>query len=257
MRSKPKIDIIGSCVSRDVFNSRFTDDYKDYVEIGETIYQTALPSLIEKKPISNITEVDKAKGIFIQTLNEEYSGNNLQRVVDSRPDFIIFDFFADVHMGITQKMGRYVTRNHMAFQTLGDADTYFSDKDVHAPERMRFGDNEYRTIAIKSLRALNDRLKTDLPKTESIINSARFSVTYIDENKEVRGFTNIERLQGKNRHWDSLDGIAVDELNAQLISHDSDLLVASPNHPWGLHPVHYTQTYYDNLWQKVRKIIES
>lgn len=257
MRSKPKIDIVGSCVSRDVFNSRFTEGYKDCVEVGETVYQTALPSLLDQESISSVTEIDKAKDIFIQTLNEEYSGNSLQRVVDSRPDFIIFDFFADVHMGVTRKMGRYVTRNHMAFQTLGYADTYFNDQDVSAPERMRFGDDEYREIAIDSLRALNDRLKNDLPKTELIINSARFSTTHVDEDRAVHEFASTERLQRKNKYWDLLDEMAIDKLDAQRISHDGNLFLASSNHPWGLHPVHYTQAYYDNFWQKIRKIIEA
>lgn len=257
MRSKPKIDIVGSCVSRDVFNGRFASNYKDYVEVGETVYQTALPSLLEQKSIPSITEADKAKETFIQTLNEEYSGNSLQRVIDSAPDFIIFDFFADVHMGVTRKMGRYVTRNHMAFQTLDNADTYFNDQGVSAPERMRFGDDKYGKIAIESLRVLGDRLKSDLPKTELIINSARFSTTHVDENKVVHHFFNTERLQQKNEYWDLVDEIAIDELDAQHVSHCRGLLVASPTHPWGLHPVHYTQTYYDNLWREVRKITEA
>ena len=257
MRSKPKIDVIGSCVSRDVFNSRFTDNYKNYVEVSETVYQTALPSLLEHTPISSITTSDQAKHIFTQTLNEEYSGNSLQRVVDSQPDFIIFDFFTDIHMGVTRKMGRYVTRNHMAFKTLDNADEYFDDKAVSAPERMRFGDDRYRQLAVESLRKLNDNLKSDLPKTELLINSARFSTTYIDEGKTIHGFANAKRLEQKNNHWESLDAVAIDELGAQRISHDCDLFIASPRHPWGLHPVHYTQAYYDSLWRKIRKIIEA
>ncbi|MEO5950339.1 MAG: DUF6270 domain-containing protein [Candidatus Saccharimonadales bacterium] len=257
MRNKPRIDIVGSCVSRDVFNSRFTDGYKDYVEIGETVYQTALPSLIDETPAPLISETDKIKRVFIQTLNEEYSGNNLQRVIDSRPDFILFDFFADVHMGVTRKMGRYVTRNHMAFQILSNADDHFEDQDIKAPDRMRFGDNEYNQLAVKSLRTLSDRLKSDLPKTELIINSARFSTAHIDETKTVHEFANTDSLQRKNTFWDLLDVMAVDELDAQRISHGDSLFIASPNHPWGLHSVHYTQAYYDNLWKEVRRITES
>lgn len=257
MISKPKIDIIGSCVSRDVFNSRFTTNYKDRVEIGETVYQTALPSLLSQEPTDSIAELNKAKRVFIQTLNEEYSGNNLQRIIDSNPDFIIFDFFADVHMGITRKLGRYVTRNHMAFQTLTDADQHFDDQGFDAPERMRFEDDEYYQLAIESLKKLCDQLRSTLPKTDIIINSARFSTIYIDRDGTVNDFPNVERLHQKNQAWSLLDEVAANELNAQRISHDGDLFTASSSHPWGLHPVHYTQTYYDDLWAKLRKIIEA
>ncbi|MGK2896500.1 MAG: DUF6270 domain-containing protein [Candidatus Saccharimonadales bacterium] len=104
---------------------------------------------------------------------------------------------------------------------------------------------------------LKDRLNSDSPKTELIINSARFSTTHIDENNVECEFTNIERLRRKNECWNSLDEVAISKLDARQISHTSDLFVASPNHPWGLHPVHYTQAYYDDLWQKIRKIIEA
>lgn len=256
MSSKPKIDIIGSCVSRDVFNSRFTDGYRDLVEVGETVYQTALPSLVEYESISNVDETHGVKEIFTKTLNEEYSGDNLHRLIGSRPDFIVFDFFADIHMGITRRMGRYVTRNHMAFQTLRGADRYFDDKDASSPERMRFGDNEYSQLAIESLRAISDRLKSDQPKTELIVNSARFSTVHTDGAETLHEFNNTKRLEEKNQQWSSLDEIAIRELNAHCISHDDLLFVASSAHPWGLHPVHYTQPYYDDLWNKIRKITE-
>jgi hypothetical protein len=257
MRSKPKVDIIGSCVSRDVFNSRFTTNYKDHVEVEETVYQTALPSLLSQEPVPGITELHKAKNVFIQTLNEEYSGNNLPRVIDSRPDFIIFDFFADVHMGVTRKVGRYVTRNHMAFQAPSDADEYFEDKGANVPERMRFEDDEYCQLAIESLKRLRDQLRSALPETGLIINSARFSTTYKDKGGAVIDFPDAKRLHQKNQAWSLLDEIAANELDAQRISHDSTLFVASSSHPWGLHPVHYTQAYYDNLWAKLHRIIES
>lgn len=257
MLNKPKIDIVGSCVSRDVFNSRFTKGYKDHVEIGETIYQTALPSLIEHIPSPSIAEADNARDIFTKTLNEEYSGNNLQRLVDSRPDFIVFDFFADVHMGVTRKMGRYVTRNHMAFQTPQDADKYFDDQDVISPERMRFGDDEYNQFAIESLRIIRNQLRSALPKTELIVNSARFSSTYVDKYKSVHDFNNTKRSTRKNDLWSLLDSMAVSELDAHHISHDRSLFVSSPTHPWGLHPVHYAQPYYDDLWRKIRQITEA
>lgn len=256
MSSKPKIDIIGSCVSRDVFNSRFTDGYRDLVEVGETVYQTALPSLVEYESISNVDETHGVKEIFTKTLNEEYSGDNLHRLIGSRPDFIVFDFFADIHMGITRRMGRYVTRNHMAFQTLHAADRYFDDQDASSSQRMRFGDSGYSLFAIEALRAISDRLKSDLPKTELIVNSARFSTMHTDGVDTLHEFNNAKRLEGKNQRWSSLDKIATSELNAHRISHDDSLFVASSTHPWGLHPVHYTQPYYDDLWRKIREITE-
>lgn len=256
MNSKPRIDIIGSCVSRDVFNSRFNDVYKEHVEIGETVYQAALPSIVDRSAIPDINDTDNPKTIFKKTLDEEFSGNSIDRIIASRPDFIVMDFFADVHFGVTRKMGRYVTRNHMAFQTLDDADVFYDDHESTSPERIRFDNDEYKTTAVKSLCGLRDQLRSELPKVEFVVNSARFSSTYMNSDEEIVQFDNRDRIQWKNGNWAALDEVAIDSLNAQQISHGEESLIATPSHPWGLHPVHYIQPYYDSLWRSIRTIIK-
>lgn len=256
MNSKPRVDIIGSCVSRDVFNSRFNDVYKEHVEIGQTVYQTALPSIVERSMIPDINDTDNSKTIFKKTLDEEFSGNSIDRIIVSRPDFIVMDFFADVHFGVTRKMGRYITRNHMAFQTLDDADVFYDDHESTSPERMRFDNDEYKTISVKSLCGLRDQLRSELPKVEFVVNSARFSSTYMNSDEEIVQFDNRDRIQWKNDNWAALDEVAIDSLNAQQISHGEESLIATPSHPWGLHPVHYIQPYYDSLWRSIRTIIK-
>lgn len=254
MANKPKIDIVGSCVSRDVFNSRFNGAYKEHVEIGETVYQTALPSIVEHAKLADIDDTDNPKSIFKKTLDEELSGDSIDRIVESHPDFIIMDFFADIHFGVTRKMGRYVTRNHMAFQTLDDADVFYDDYESSSPERMRFDDDVYRGIAVESLCAFRDKLRGKMPKVEFIVNSARFASTYTSDDGEIVQFDNYDRIQWKNSNWATLDEIAIDKLDAQQIHHDEYSLIAAPSHPWGLHPVHYVQKYYDGLWRSVHKI---
>lgn len=257
MINKPKLDIIGSCVSRDVFNSRFNNVYKEHVEIGETVYQTALPSIVEYAKLAAINGTDNPKSIFKKTLDEEFSGTSIDRIIESRPDFIIMDFFADIHFGVTRKMGRYVTRNHMAFQTLNDVGVFYDDRESNFPKRMRFDDDAYKSIAIKSLCSLRDKLRDELPKVEFVVNSARFSPAYTNSDGEIVQFSNYDRIQWKNSNWATLDEIAIDKLDAQQISHSENSLVAAASHPWGLHPVHYVKTYYDDLWRNIYKIIKN
>ncbi len=256
MIDRPKIGIIGSCVSRDVFNSRFNSVYKEHAEIGETVYQIALPSIIERVKLADIDNADNPKSIHKKALDKEFSGTSIDRIIESRPDFIIMDFFADIHFGVTRKVGRYVTRNHMAFQTLADAEVFYSDHESSSPEKMRFDDDAYKSVAAKSLSGLRDELRGALPKVEFVVNSARFSSSYISGDGKTTQFDNYDRLQRKNSNWTTLDEIAIDKLGAQQINHDEDSLIATPHHPWGLHPVHYVRAYYDGLWRNIYKIIK-
>ena len=122
---------------------------------------------------------------------------------------------------------------------------------------MRFESDEYLNIAINSLKALRNQLVSNLPKTRLIVNFARFSTEYSTDGSSVHSFPTQERIQHKNTQWNRLDEIAVDILGAERIVHDDRLLIASQAHPSGLHPVHYTQPYYDHLWQIVRDITEA
>lgn len=185
------------CVSRDVFNSRFNDTYKEHVEIGETVYQTALPSLVEPAKLEGINNVNNLKVIFRKTLNEEFSGTNMARLTKSRPDFIIIDFFADIHFGVTRKIGRYITRNYMAFKTLSDADIFYKDSESTPPERMRFNDSVYRNLAIDSLYNFQHRLRDELPEVKFIVNSACFSLAYTGNSGEIAQFEKPIECSGK------------------------------------------------------------
>lgn len=119
---------------------------------------------------------------------------------------------------------------------------------------MRFNQVDYSNFAVKSLREFKESVKDSLPNIEFIVNSARFSTVYVDDTGTQSRFPNAERLLSKNNSWSLLDDIAVNELDAQNIGHSDELFISSPSHPWGLHPVHYTQNYYSNLWKEIRNI---
>lgn len=259
MIDKPTIAVVGSCVSRDVFNSRFTEGYKNFVNVGETIYQSTLPSLVR----SNSVDYEEPQGLqeqFRSTIEDEYKGTNFDRLIASRPDFVLFDLFSDVHFGVTRKLGGYVTRNHMAFKSLHDADQFYDDSSANSPDRMRFEArtstvNTYEDVAAHALGFIAKTIKRELPNTELILNSARFATTHTDQDGSISNFSNAARLIEKNKNWDAADKLFLSNIGAHQITHPSENFEGSFNHPWGLHPVHYTQPYYDELWHQIKEIL--
>lgn len=256
--SLPRIAVIGSCVSRDVFNSRFTSDYKDYIEVTDTLYQSALPSIVRDQDIDRDLP-DDVRPNFISVLKRELLGEKLARLAASKPDVLLIDFFADVHFGVTEKNGLYLTRNHMAFQTLDAADDYYDDEGVTPPERMRYEkspDGErYRKLAKASIEVFGNILNDESPDTRIVLNSARFSTVYETKDGEIVSFGNEKRLLEKNDNWAELDEMFIGAIGSEHVVHQPADIVCSDQHPWGLHPVHYAQNYYDSLWKKLIKII--
>jgi hypothetical protein len=259
--SLPRVAVAGSCVTRDPFNRILTPDYKTKVDLTETIYQSSLPSLINEE-IVDVGMPQSLRPNFVGVVEREYTGRNLGRLATSHSDIVLVDFFADVHFGVTRMDGRYVTRNHMAFMTLNDADVFYNDDDKVAPNRMRFeaGDSvqskSYRDLASESIKRFVDTIKSQSPDTILVLNSARLATTYQQKNGQTAEFNNKPRFLEKNRNWAEIDEMFEDLSGCERINHPESLFVGSESHPWGLHPVHYTAPYYAHFWKSLERIIE-
>ena len=256
--SLPRIAVVGSCVSRDVFNTRFTPEYKTQVEVVDTLYQSSLPSLVRELDIESELP-DDVRPNFESVMKKELLGKKLARLAGLQPDILLIDFFADVHFGVTNVAGQQLTRNHMAFMTLESADNFYNDQGATPPERMRFTKDDdgkmYRKAAKACIEIFGNILKESTPDTTIVLNSARFATGYRTEGGELTRFDNSERLLEKNENWAELDKLFMGVTGCEQITHQQENLLGSTDHPWGLHPVHYAQNYYTSLWEKLIDIV--
>lgn len=256
MTALPEVVIVGACVSRDPFSRRFMPDYWQKARVSETIYQSSLPSLFREEEV-NVSLPETLKPNHSENIRQEFMGKNLARLATAKADVVVFDFFSDVHFGVTKMSDKYITRNHMAFQSLSCADDFFDDARLSAPERMRFlADQEkvYELLAVEAIakvvNVFKDRTRTPL----FVLNSARMSGEYVTPvgNKK---FPQSERLKQKNQSWNALDEKFQSITDCARIEYPEDVFVGSDKHSWGLHPVHYTQPYYDYFWASFDKIL--
>lgn len=250
--------VLGSCVSRDLFNSRFTPEYRNEFSILDTLYQSSLPSVVRAEDIS--CPVPRTlKPNFDGVFRRELLGDKLAAMVVPEPDFLLVDLFTDIHLGVTKVAGLYATRNHMAFASLADADIFFDDDGKTAPDRMRFeldaSTADYQEAAKQSIVYLRNFFHKHSPITKIILNSARFSNTFLDSNGDKQYFPKQDRLDSKNEAWSVLDDSFQNLTDCERITYDESYFQGSPHHPWGLHPVHYSKTYYSYMWEKLLDIV--
>jgi hypothetical protein len=254
-RLKPRIAVVGSCVSRDVFNTRILgEEYKDDVAVVATAYQVALPSLAREQPIA-IDLADRVKSSHKRFIAQELSGRSLTELVSARPDVIILDFFADVHFGVAIREDQPLTRNNMAFESFQEAECYF---DEQANERLRLesvGDS-YTTVALDSLDKLVKRFSDADISPDFIVNSGRYATSYVVGGGSERSYErNIQHLRDRNLVWDELDRLVAGHLKSPRIEYPEELIVGDVMHAWGLHPVHYRSAYYKYMWQSVKHLM--
>lgn len=257
--NKPRVAVVGSCVSRDIFNSSFIPGYKEHVELVGDVYQSSLPSLSRDVPVS-IDNIKKFKPHYKKTISNEFDGDNMNRIIASKPDIVIMDFYADIHFGVTKINEQYVTRNHMAFMALNGADDYYHDEHKIYPDRARYEgimkDDGYDQIATAAIVQFISRLRNECKSSQIIINSARFASDYIGLDGRRKQFDKTDRLINKNRRWQELDKVAVDITDGHQITYPDELIIGDESHRWGLNPVHYRQQYYDYLWKNIEALTD-
>lgn len=257
--SRPRVAVAGSCVSRDVFNTSFTPEYGSHVDLVASVYQSALPSLVRGERVNQAVP-EAIMPNYEEVIRREYSGRNISELVNARPDLLIVDLYADIQFGVTKIDEKYVTRNHMAFTALQDADIYFSDTEKKFPFKGRFEGytspgNTYYQLAKRSIIRLVNHLHTESPKTKIILNSPRFATSYIKSNGEERAYQDMDRLIKKNKCWSDLDEMFKKLIDCENISYPENMLLGQELHQWGLNPVHYTDDYYKYFWRELQAII--
>ncbi|WP_010632822.1 DUF6270 domain-containing protein [Sporolactobacillus vineae] len=255
--NKIRIAEIGSCVSRDPFNSKFVPNYKDFFEIVSFQNQMSTISLMAD-PIPY--DAYRAEGDISQFNKEnfltELDKSILYRLLTTRPDYLILDFYGDVYYGAREVNGSFITNKIWMFEKVSifkelhlgkeykvtkDADRYFNLWKQNADAFMRF-------------------MQENLPDCKIIVNKARFVDQYYDhEQQRIQSIAeHIDKprnLKLMNEMWDRMDCYLLDHYSVRALDYGEKKYLGDENHLWGLFFVHYTKDFYLDFRDKLLKIV--
>lgn len=204
------ISVYGSCVSRDVFNSRFVPDYKDHFQLVCDQQHVSLISLMS--PSIDI-DTDHLKGdvspfykeVFKQDMNKSF----LNKLVETKPDWLLLDFYTDAYYGASLLHdGTYITNKLWQYKKLN------AFEQLQPVKALSFEENTVEFIDKwkKALDSFIHTLNEWSSKTKIIVNKAKFIDKLIVEGKEttlssVRKDTfNIDHI---NYVWGMMDDYAI------------------------------------------------
>ena len=243
------VAVLGSCVSRDLFNSRFNPHYKDLFDCVVLSNQTSLISLMSEPvdvPAERMADLDDYGR---RELAREASRAVLAELVEKRPEYVLIDLFADVHFGCFAVDGRYLTRNRWKVMNTSfyaeaqRVDLLPEDRDAYLARWRE---------AVDGFLAFMGR---ELPDTRLVLHRARNVTQSIGADGELHSLGRQRALRDMNEWWDVLDG----ELASRGIDRVLDVfrpdLTSFQAHPWGPFAVHYTLDYHAEALSKLTQIV--
>ncbi|MGN6301358.1 MAG: DUF6270 domain-containing protein [Angustibacter sp.] len=249
-----RVAVLGSCVSRDVFATRFLPDYKDLYRCVALSNQVSFISLMDDAVDLGAQQLGDLSDYERREVLAETSRAFLAQLVEQRPHYVVVDLFADVHFGCVRWNDRWLTRNRWK---LLKAKVYQDAVQAgEVTELTPTGDEqEYLRVWSQAVERFFAWLHAELPETKVVLHRARNVTRTLTADGEVRDLGNRAQLEAMNRWWDRLD----DELQRGYVDHVIDVFhddLASPHdHPWGPFAVHYPTTYHTTFLSKLSAIV--
>ncbi|WP_088265955.1 DUF6270 domain-containing protein [Bacillus mycoides] len=246
-----KVAVLGSCVTRDNFNSRFNYDYKRYYECVLLQNQTSIISLMEKPvkfPSHKITELNQWDANDVRT---DFEKSFLIHLKEEQPDHLIIDFFGDVFFGCIRLADTYVTNNYWK---LGKTQ-FFTE--IKQPTYLNIitHTEEYLLLWKNAIDNLFKMLREELPNCKVILHKARFTDFYYDKDNELNKMNPSIDVKVLNKYWDMLDKHILEQFNVQYIDLNDKKYFSYEQHPWGVFGVHYEMNYYSDFLKKLHKLV--
>ncbi|PJG58404.1 DUF6270 domain-containing protein [Aeromonas cavernicola] len=244
------VGIIGSCVTRDNFNSRFNCNYKDKFICSALQNQSSLVSVVS--PAINISDdsfSDLDPWSAKDTLRDfqKTIWNDLQ---EKQPDVLIFDLFTDARFTCISVDNSFVTLNEWKLAKSNYFNTIVNNEKIG----MDINENQFLEIFKRGLLTLKDRLQSCCQNTIIVLHAAR-GVQYYCDNGEEKNF-NLNFVNTLNDRWEKLDNIFIDVFNPLVIDvFEGEVFKGDGAHPWGCSTVHYENKYYSRFLSKLEYVL--
>jgi hypothetical protein len=252
---KLKIAIIGSCASRDNFNSMFIPHYKDFYNCVFHQNQMSMISLVSQPIPYEASKIDGPLSPHDKRqFQTELEKSAYAHLIINQPDYLILDFYADVLMGIRKIGDSYITNKRWKFSQT----TLYSE--LHEGNEITINKNpeNYLRLWKESVDSFFEFANTYLPKCKVIVHKARFTDEYLDESSgEVKKLNDkITSIDTKtcNKWWDIFDNYIIENYNVRKIDYKNNYL-ASESHPWGLFQLHFEDAFYKDFTNQLLSII--
>ncbi|MEK5444547.1 DUF6270 domain-containing protein [Fredinandcohnia sp. FSL W7-1320] len=251
------VAVLGSCVTRDVFNSKFIENYKKYYDCVVTQNQTSIISLMSDPVDFDEKDIDnQADAYSISNVKSELTKENLQKLKETQPKYILLDFSGDIRFGVIKiSENQFITNNRWKvrkttfFKKLSDVQVFEINTDKES----------YIELWKRSVDRLFDFFNKELPNTKIIVHKTRNTDYAINEDGSLfklseSGKMKAENVKELNKTWSTLNDYVVQKYNTFIIDMTDRYYLSYTKHPWGPFYTHFTMDYYQDFFQKLNQI---
>lgn len=249
----PRIAIVGSCISRDLWPIR-GDGVADLLYIS----RTSLPSLFAPAIEGFVPKADPPVGLGPfqhRAMVEDIRKTALARLVGFRPTHLIVDFIDDRHDLLT--VGDSLISESWELRESG----YLSQSAFAQSRRIPRLSAGCERLWLDGLASFAGLLSaTPLRQAQVILHSARWADHSV-AGDQISPLSGVEIVPGRPADIDAHNVLLTRYETAFLREVPMAKVVAAPElrladegHRWGLSPFHYIPAYYEAVWRQLEPL---
>ncbi len=259
-RRPATVAVFGSCVTRDNFNSQFNPGYKQYFEVRLSANQTSLIALMSPPIEEEFTPTREMSDYDRWNIGSDLTREFLAQVVEIQPDYLILDFFGDVHFGVARLPdGRYLTDNRWKTHY---TDFYAGHRDAGDLTILKHQDDPdgYFALWTQAMDRFAEYVARTSPATRVIVHRGYNTGHVLVPGKPRPIPLHRHRkaapldVPAANAYWSRLDDYAIETYGWDSIDLRDLEAPSYAEHPWGAFYVHYTPDYYHRFLAELHKI---
>ncbi|MBC1480267.1 DUF6270 domain-containing protein [Listeria seeligeri] len=250
-----KIAVMGSCFSRNAFNSKpyFNPDYKRFFEVTFTQSHTSIFSVLSKpyegvyiEKYGNMTNNER------RTVQDDLNKGFFEKLEKSKSDYLLLDFYPDVLRGpLWLEGGEILSLSYIMEQTGILNDLPIKRLLDHSDNEAFF--QEWTTYADKFI----EKLLTIMPAEKIILNKGGFTTKYYDKNGVVQEYKIKMRIERNNYFWERLNNYFLAKVpTAQVIDFSKKPYIGDFYYPFGHSFSHFESGYYKDFMREMIYITE-
>ncbi len=240
-----RVSIIGSCVSRDIFNFAEPDEF----QLVNYIARSSIGSLFSPSPFADTFSERLSSSFQQRIVNMDITKSGRRRLQSIAADMVLIDLIDERFNLAAVSTGAVCTVSNEFIRT-------GALKELQESKRIRIirsGSDPFLQTWIRGWHALVDLLRAADMLEKTYVNKVYWQAT----TQSGKAFPNVreEQVESANRMLERLYAIMADTLPAtQFIGHDDALCRCPDEHPWGPAPFHFVEDFYHAAIGKLRQI---
>lgn len=260
MSDQRSVAVLGSCITRDNFNSRFNADWKRWYQVGPTTNQSSMIALMSPPVDLPWKPVREMKPYGLWNVESDLSREILDLLREDQPDFVVLDFFGDVHFGVLRMAdGRYLTNNRWRIHKTDLYERLIADESTQVI-RWQDDPHAYFTLWTEAMDRFAAYVAEHCPRTRVVVHCGFNAVEVMEPGRDVPARMQLKgkppRAEGVagSRFWARLNDHATSAYGWETIDLRDEWYVSFTDHPWGAFAVHYTLDYYHRFQAELHRL---